>query len=163
MKQKLKLFEILDLEAEINGLVKDGQVLIEGLLSQEISAITKYWLNDLVDRLKKEKSSIDSVREDLIKKNGKEGPDGRIGFNQYMETDQKDQNGNPIRVFTQEYSNFMNEYEIFLQEEKEIDLPEIKLEELSKIVTKDNYYMVFKYMVKKPNKESIEHLVVDEE
>ena len=120
-------------------------------------------MNDLVDRLKKEKSSIDSVREDLIKKNGKEGPDGRIGFNQYMETDQKDQNGNPIRVFTQEYSNFMNEYEIFLQEEKEIDLPEIKLEELSKIVTKDNYYMVFKYMVKKPNKESIEHLVVDEE
>ena len=48
-KRKLKLFEVLNLEAEIAGLTNQttGERIIEGLLSQKISAVTKYWLNSI--------------------------------------------------------------------------------------------------------------------
>ena len=160
-KHKLKLFEVLNLEAEIAGLTNPntGERVIEGLLSQKISAVTKYWLNSVLDTLEKEKKMLNDLRDELIKKYGDEDASGRIGVNQRIETGEIDEQGNPVSIMSQKYVDFMNEYNTVLQESKEVKLPEINLQELSRIETSDNYQLIFKYMVKTPNEESVEHLV----
>jgi hypothetical protein len=160
-KRKLKLFEVLNLEAEIAGLTNQttGERVIEGLLSQKISAVTKYWLNSILDTLEKEKKMLNDIRDELIKKYGDEDANGRISINQRIETGENDEQGNPTSVVNPKYVEFMSEYNAVLQESKEIKLPEINLHELSRVETSDNYQLIFKYMVKTPNEESVEHLV----
>ena len=160
-KRKLKLFEVLNLEAEIAGLTNQttGERVIEGLLSQKISAVTKYWLNSILDTLEKEKKMLNDIRDELIKKYGDEDASGRISINQRVETGENDEQGNPTSVVNPKYVEFMSEYNTVLQESIEIKLPEINLHELSRVETSDNYQLVFKYMVKAPNEESAEHLV----
>jgi hypothetical protein len=160
-KRKLKLFEVLNLEAEIAGLTNQttGERIIEGLLSQKISAVTKYWLNSILDTLEKEKKMLNDIRDELIKKYGDEDASGRISINQRIETGENDEQGNPTSVVNPKYVEFMSEYNTVLQESIEIKLPEINLHELSHVETSDNYQLVFKYMVKAPSEESAEHLV----
>jgi hypothetical protein len=160
-KRKLKLFEVLNLEAEIAGLTNQttGERVIEGLLSQKISAVTKYWLNSILDTLEKEKKMLNDIRDELIKKYGDEDTNGRISINQRVETGENDEQGNPTSVVNPKYVEFMSEYNTVLQESIEIKLPEINLHELSRVETSDNYQLVFKYMVKAPSEESAEHLV----
>jgi hypothetical protein len=160
-KRKLKLFEVLNLEAEIAGLTNQttGERVIEGLLSQKISAVTKYWLNSILDTLEKEKKMLNDIRDELIKKYGDEDASGRISINQRVETGENDEQGNPTSVVNPKYVEFMSEYNTVLQESIEIKLPEINLHELSRVETSDNYQLIFKYMVKTPNEESVEHLV----
>lgn len=160
-KRKLKLFEVLNLEAEIAGLTNQttGERIIEGLLSQKISAVTKYWLNSILDTLEKEKKMLNDIRDELIKKYGDEDASGRISINQRIETGENDEQGNPTSVVNPKYVEFMSEYNAVLQESIEIKLPEINLHELSRVETSDNYQLIFKYMVKTPNEESVEHLV----
>jgi hypothetical protein len=160
-KRKLKLFEVLNLEAEIAGLTNQttGERVIEGLLSQKISAVTKYWLNSILDTLEKEKKMLNDIRDELIKKYGDEEASGIISINQRIETGENDEQGNPTSVVNPKYVEFMSEYNTVLQESIEIKLPEINLHELSRVETSDNYQLVFKYMVKAPSEESAEHLV----
>lgn len=160
-KRKLKLFEVLNLEAEIAGLTNQttGERVIEGLLSQKISAVTKYWLNSILDTLEKEKKMLNDIRDELIKKYGDEDTNGRISINQRIETGENDEQGNPTSVVNPKYVEFMSEYNTVLQESIEIKLPEINLHELSRVETSDNYQLVFKYMVKAPSEESAEYLV----
>jgi hypothetical protein len=49
--QSFKLFELLQLEAELAGVSnqKTGERVLEGLLSQKLTLTTKYWLNGLVE------------------------------------------------------------------------------------------------------------------
>jgi hypothetical protein len=160
-KRKLKLFEVLNLEAEIAGLTNQttGERVIEGLLSQKISAVTKYWLNSILDTLEKEKKMLNDIRDELIKKYGDEDASGRISINQRIETGENDEQDNPTSIVNPKYVEFMSEYNTVLQESIEIKLPEINLHELSRVETSDNYQLVFKYMVKAPIEESAEHLV----
>jgi len=160
-KRKLKLFEVLNLEAEIAGLTNQttGERVIEGLLSQKISAVTKYWLNSILDTLEKEKKMLNDIRDELIKKYGDEDTNGRISINQRIETGENDEQGNPTSVVNPKYVEFMSEYNTVLQESIEIKLPEINLHELSRVETSDNYQLVFKYMVKALSEESAENLV----
>lgn len=160
-KHNLKLGEFINLEAEIAGITnpQTGERVIEGLLSQKISAVTKYWLNSTLDELAKEKKRINDMRDELIKKYGDEDAEGRIGVNQFIQSEEKDPNGNPLRMMNPKYIEFMNEYNSVLDQTKEIKLPEIGLHELSRVETSDNYHLIFKYMVKAPNEESVEHLV----
>ena len=77
-KISLKLFEFLNLEAEINGLVNQntGETLTKGLLSEKLNMITKYWITDLNKRLTEQKESINKLRDELIIKYGSQDEQG---------------------------------------------------------------------------------------
>jgi hypothetical protein len=49
--QSFKLFELLNLEAELAGATNNqtGEKIIEGLLNQKLPVVTKYHLNNLVE------------------------------------------------------------------------------------------------------------------
>jgi len=153
--QSFKLFELLQLEAELSGVVNQqtGERALEGLLSQKLSLTTKYWLNGLVETLLAEKKTIDSLRDELIKKHGEADADGNIGIAMYIPTGDTDSEGNPITQPNPKYFEFSNEYNTLLNESKEIKVPQIKLSELEKIETEENYALVLKYLVESPSEE----------
>ena len=71
---KLKLHEYYSLDSEINGLKnpQTGEVITEGLLAEKLGLVTKYWLTDLSKKVAEEKTSIETMKTDLIKKHGTE-------------------------------------------------------------------------------------------
>jgi len=155
--QSLKLFELLNLEAELTGATNNqtGEKIIEGLLNQKLPVITKYYLNNLVDTLGREKKVIDSLRDELIKKHGTEDKDGNVGISMVIETEKVDDKGEPIKDINPAYIAFNDEYGELLNQEKEIKLPQIKLDNLDRIETKDNYVLVFKYLIDEPSVEEV--------
>ena len=155
--QSLKLFELLNLEAELAGATNNqtGEKIIEGLLNQKLPVITKYYLNALVESLAAEKKVIDSLRDELIKKHGTEDANGNVGISMVIETEKVDDKGEPVKDINPAYIAFNDEYGELLNQEKEIKLPEIKLSDLDKIETKDNYVLIFKYLIEEPSVEEV--------
>ena len=153
--QSFKLFELLQLEAELSGVLnqKTGERVLEGLLSQKLSLTTKYWLNGLVSTLLDEKKQIESLRDELIKKHGTADADGNIGISMYVETGEKDADGNALTQVNPKYLEFNAEYNALLNESKDIKIPSIKFAELEKIETEENYNLVLKYLVEAPVEE----------
>jgi len=155
--QSLKLFELLNLEAELAGATNNqtGEKIIEGLLNQKLPVVTKYHLNILLSNLSAEKKTIDSLRDELIKKYGKEDENGNIGISMVIETGEVNDKGEPIKDINPAYIEFNDEYGELLNQEKEINVPQIKLSDLDKIETKDNYVLIFKYLIEQPLVEEV--------
>jgi hypothetical protein len=132
-KISLKLFEILDLKAELQGAKNQetGEVRLEGLLAQKLPITTvKYWLDSLVNTLAEEEKSIEAVRQELIKQYGKENENGEL-FIPVAQPKKNPEDSTEPMYYTEEYIKFMNEYNEFLvSNEKEVSIKEIKLEDL---------------------------------
>ena len=155
-KISLKLFEILELKAEIIG-VKDektGEVKLEGLLAQKLPITTvKYWLDSLVTTLAEEEKSIESVRQELVKQHGKENESGEI-FIAIAKPKTNPEDPNEPEFYSDEYIAFRKEYDEFLiTNEKEISVKPIKLDDLKNVVTTDNYPIIYKHLVEAPAEE----------
>ena len=151
-KLKLKLGEVLQLGHEINGLTnpETGEIIYEGFLNQNLSIILKYELTDCGELLTKERKKIDSLRDELIKKHGEE-KNGGIVVNMYLES--KDAEGNIIKTINPKYLDFDAEYSKLLDQEKEIEFPEITLQDLKDAgKTKDQYRVLFKFVKKEGTK-----------
>ena len=135
---KLTLQEIYKLDSELNGFINPstGETLSLDLLNEKLNLVTKYWLTDLAKKTLSEKSSIDQLKEGLIVKYGS-----------------KDENGNfeiPIWIddnkskFNPSYIQFQEEFNTLLQEEKEIEYHEFKLDDFKNIETSNNYVIFYK-------------------
>ena len=146
-KVKLKLGDLLQLESEINGLVipeKETQrVIYEGFTKQNLSIILKYELKELGEFLKTERKKIEELRDELIKKYGEDDNNGGIFVKMWIE--ETDEEGNVIsKYINPKYVEFDNEYGTLLDQEKEIDTPEITKEDLKRAGdTKDDYKVLF--------------------
>lgn len=148
-KISLKLHEILTLETELNGTKNQqtGKVTIKGLVNQKLGIVTKYHINELSKKVQAEKESVDSLREELIKKLGTE-EDGQVFIKMYDEV--KDEEGNVVsRSLTENFIEFNMEYEKLLNEEKELEYRPFELSELASVETEENYDVFFK-LIKAP-------------
>ena len=135
---QLSLQEIYKLDSELNGFVNQetGEILSLGLLSENLSLPTKYWLTNLAKRTSSEKSIINQLKEDLIVKYGTK--DKNDNFEIPVWTDETKTNFNPL------YIQFQEEFNGLLQEVKEIEYHEFKLEEFNDVKTSDNYTIFYK-------------------
>lgn len=135
-KIKLQLGEILALEAEINGITNQqtGEVVLKGLLAENINLIIKYRLTKLVEALSADKKTVEDMRNDLVKKYGEEDGKGGIQVTPFLDEAKTIQN--PKFVL------FANEYNALLAEEKEIEFPSVTLDDL-KDVKGEGFYGVF--------------------
>ena len=135
---QLSLQEIYKLDSELNGFVNQetGEILSLGLLSENLSLPTKYWLTDLIKKTSSEKSIINQLKEDLIVKYGTK--DKNDNFEIPVWTDETKTNFNPL------YVQFQEEFNNLLQEVKEIEYHEFKLEEFNDVKTSDNYIIFYK-------------------
>jgi hypothetical protein len=135
---KLTLQEIYKLDSELNGFINPstGETLSLGLLNEKLNLVTKYWLTDLSKHVNVEKIVIEDLKTELVKKYG-----------------DKDENGNfeiPIWIddnkskFNPSYIQFQEEFNTLLQEEKEIEYHEFKLDDFKNIETSNNYTIFYK-------------------
>jgi hypothetical protein len=154
-KITLKLGDVLQLESEINGYTEPqtGEQVFEGFSKQNLSIILKYELSDFSTELKGERSKVETLRDELIKKYGEEDGNGGILVKMYNEV--KDDEGNVTgKVINPQYIEFDNEYGVLLNQEIEIEYPEITKEDLKDAgKTKDKYQVLFKLIKKEVKKE----------
>jgi uncharacterized membrane protein YheB (UPF0754 family) len=138
-KITLKLLEFYNLDAELNGFTSpDGkETIVQGLLKERLSIVVKYWLNDLAKKVKAEREEIEALKNDLIKKYGKEDENGNISIPMFLE----DQTVNP------DYLEFDREFGKLLQTEKELEYKPLKLSDFDGLTTTSNYNTFFKLVV----------------
>lgn len=138
-KIKLQLGEIVALEAEINGVVNQqtGEVALKGLLSENINLIIKYRLTKLAESLTADKKTLESLREELVKKYGEE-KDGGILVVPFLDEAKTIQNP--------KWALFANEYNALLAEKKEIEFPSVTLDDLKDVKGEGFYGVFLKYI-----------------
>jgi len=134
---KLSLAELLTLEAELNGYVnpQSGEQILSGFLKEKLNLATKYWLTKLSDKLTAKKKTIETLRDELIKKFGVE-KDGSIGIETFL--DEEKTKVNP------KFIEFQDEWAKLLSEEEEIEYNPLTVADLEKIDSEGNYNLVFK-------------------
>lgn len=164
-KITLKLYDFLNLEADINGVVnqKTGKLVRKGLLHHPLPMGVKYWITKLSKTVGEEKTIIDGLKDELVKKYGTE-KDG--GIMVPVTIDELDKKGNPIKVkvknelgndievnqqvINPQYLAFEKEYAEILQQEKELEYRPILLSELTThdhpngLETEETYETFFK-------------------
>jgi uncharacterized protein (UPF0216 family) len=148
-KISLKLFEFYNLESELNGLVnqQNGEKISAGLLSEKLKLTTKYWLTELAKKVAAEKTTVETLKEELIKKHGETDETGNISIPMYIDIvkdeDDKiiDGKNNP------KFIEFQTEFNALLQEEKELEYKPVLLSELENIESDGNYPTFFKLVV----------------
>jgi hypothetical protein len=155
-KISLKLFEFYNLDAELNGLTNQqtGEKIASGLIQEKLSLVTKYWLTELGKKVAAEKAAVEELKNDLIKKYGKEDDKGGISIP--MVIDELDEEGQPKKdldkdgnwftkkVINPEFQSFELEFNNLLQTEKDLEYKAFTLEDFEKVETSENYGTFFK-------------------
>lgn len=155
-KISLKLFEFYNLDAELNGLTNQqtGEKIASGLIQEKLSLVTKYWLTELGKKVAAEKAAVEELKNDLIKKYGKEDEKGGISIP--MVIDEVDSEGQPVKdidkdgnwftkkVINPEFQSFETEFNNLLQTEKDLEYKAFTLEDFEKVETSENYGTFFK-------------------
>lgn len=136
-KTKLTLGEIITLESEISGLTNQqtGEVVLKGLLSENINLVIKYRLSKLAESIASDKKVVDGLRDELIKKYGEE-KDGAIFVVQYLDEAKT--------IINPKFVQFAQEYETLLAEEKEIEHPVVTLEDIKDVKSEGRYGVFLK-------------------
>lgn len=145
-KISLKLYEFYNLDSELNGVMNQqtGEKVSSGLLAEKLKLTTKYWLTELSKKVAAEKATVETLKEELIKKHGETDETGNISIPMYINI-VKDENDNIMSGENNpKFIEFQNEFNTLLQEEKELEYKTVKLNELENIESEGNYPVFFK-------------------
>jgi uncharacterized protein (UPF0216 family) len=148
-KISLKLYEFYNLDSELNGVVNQqtGEKISAGLLAEKLKLTTKYWLTELGKKVAAEKTDVETLKEELIKKHGEADETGNISIPMYIDI-VKDEEGKIVDGKNNpKFIEFQNEFNELLQEEKELKYKTINLSELENIESDSNYPTFFKLVV----------------
>lgn len=147
---KLTLGEIATMFDELNGRIidqKTGERSKTGLLSQKLSIKIKYILNNQINKkLVDEKKSFDESNMEVFKEMVAEGK-GEDKYGQYFIPDE---HGIELRDRLAELQKI----------EKDIEVPELDIEELFNIETEDYYPVLLEKFLKKEKETPTELTVV---
>ena len=134
----LSLGKVLDLDAELNGVKNQqtGEQLVEGLLFQELPLVVKYHLEKVVKQTAEQKTLVDKLREDLIKKHGTQ--DGENFSIPLYTNEVKDEDGKLISAdVNPSYVKFNDEFVKLLEQSVDIKIKEFTIEDFKDIKSKD--------------------------
>jgi len=142
----LQLGQILQLEAEVNGVVNSqtGEVVSKGLMKEVLKFKTKYWLMQLAEDLMAEKKKIDAVRETLIKELGDEDETGSISLAVFT-NEVKDEEGKVVsREINPKFVEFQDKFNELLSETKDVAHGKFLLEDFDLVESAEVYPVFFK-------------------
>ena len=142
----VKLFEIYSLQSELNGLInqQNGEKIKSGILDEEIGLVAKYWINQLNDIVNAEAKTLDTQREELIKKYGTADDQGGVSLQMVIK--EMDKDGKEVSKINPNFSEFNKEFNELLGQEKELSYHPIKLDALKDVKSGNNYPTFFKFV-----------------
>ena len=148
-KISLKLYEFYNLESELNGVTNQqtGEKISSGLLAEKLKLTTKYWLTELAKKVAAEKSTVETLKEELIKKHGETDETGNISIPMYVNIVRDEDDKMVSAENNPKFIEFQNEFNTLLQEEKELEYKPVNLNELENIESDGNYPTFFKLVV----------------
>lgn len=144
-KVSLQLFEFYNLEAELNGVINQqtGEIISKGILNEKIKLTTKYWLTDLLKKVSEEKQALEKLKEELIKKYGKE-ENGGVTIPMYIDVE-KNSDGEVIsKIVNPHFISFQNDFNNLLQESKDLEYKPLNLSDFDLVESEGNYPILFK-------------------
>ena len=147
---ELKLGEILQLEAEVNGFVnpQTGEVISKGLISELIKFKTKYWLMQLSEDVVADRNKIEKSREELLKELGDTNEDGSIELKMYI-NEIKDEQGEIVsQTVNPKYIEFQEKFNSLLSDTKTITHKDFKLDDFDSVESGSVYPIFFKLISK---------------
>ena len=148
-KISLKLYEFYNLDSELSGVTNQqtGEKVSAGLLAEKLKLTTKYWLTELAKKVAAEKTTVETLKEELIKKHGEADETGNISIPMYIDI-VKDEDGKIVDGKNNpKFIEFQSEFNALLQEEKELEYKPVSLSELENIESDGNYPTFFKLVV----------------
>jgi hypothetical protein len=142
----LQLGQILQLEAEVNGVVnaQTGQTIAKGLMKEVLKFKTKYWLMQLSDNLIEEKKKIEAVRDQLVKELGEEDETGSISLPVFI-NEVQDEDGKVVsKEVNPKFVEFQEKFNELLVETKEVAHGKFLLEDFESVESAEVYPVFFK-------------------
>ena len=148
-KVTLKLYELYNLYAELNGLVNNQteEIISKGLLSEKLKLNTKYWITELAKKVSVEKEVVENLKEETMKKYGEVDDNGVVFIPRFINTVTNEEGKIISGDINPKLIEFEKEFNILLQEEKTIEYKEFKLSDFENIET-DGVYTIFFKLVK---------------
>ena len=99
--------------------------------------------------LTKERKKIETLRDELIVKYGEESEKGGVMVKMFIGDEYNDEGDVINKIVNPKYIEFDNEYGVLLNQEKEIEYPEITKDDLKDAgKTNDQYVVLFKLIKK---------------
>lgn len=144
---KLKLLEARELQKELFGFRDEkGAVVLKGILSQDLRAITKFKLVKLGKKIQETDQAVEEQRKELVEKYGTEvkNPNGET----YKEVVQfkKDKKGNPTTELTEEFEKFAKEFTELLNAPIEYEIDKLTESDLD-FKTDEIYPYIFEFLL----------------
>jgi hypothetical protein len=131
-KTSLKLYDFYELDLELSN-----------LLSESIKMSTKYWLIDIAKKVATEKATCESIKQELVRKYGKEDEEGNFLMTRYI--NQTNEEGEVISSeINPKFVEFQNEFNSVLMEERELEHKEFNLSDFETVVSPNTYTTFYK-------------------
>ena len=145
MEITLKLFEIRDLNAEINGLVnmQSGEKMRKGLLDETLSMTQKYWLSNLGTKAKALTEEVEPLRQELIQKWGDKTGEDTIEVLPWKDETKED--GSSVRVSNPKFFEFEKEYTELFSQERSIEYKQFWIEDFEGVKSENDYPVFRKF------------------
>lgn len=145
-KVSLKLFELYTLETELNGIVNQetGNVVSPGLLNEKIKLSIKHRLNNLLKEINEEKQEVEKVRSSFIEKHGEVSESGEVSINPFINVETNDKGEIVSSEVNPKFVEFRQEFNSYLQEEREFQFGSFTQKDLDSIEAFGNYPTFFK-------------------
>jgi hypothetical protein len=117
---KLHISQIFQILEKING-----NEASPGLLDLDLSVSERFWMNDLNDQIRKIHGAVQNLRDDIVRRRGKPGPDGNVTLKatEKVIIEFRGEQKESI-AYTEEFLRFQREYEELLEEVVRIDINE---------------------------------------
>lgn len=145
---ELRLLEARELQKELFGFRdENGTVVLKGMLSQDLKALTKYKLMKFGKSIQENDQAVEEQRKGLVEKYGTEFK--KEGGETYKEVVQfkKDKKGNPTGEITEEFNEFAKEYGELLNAKVSFQVDKLTESDLD-FKTDEVYPFIFEYLVK---------------
>jgi len=142
----LKNSEFLNLESEINGLVnqQENRLILRGLINENMKLSTKIKLSDLTKKLAVELNAIAEKRNELVVKHGEAQEDGTTFVPMFINIQTNEQGEVVSRDPNPKFEEFQQEYQPFLNEEKEFECELFTQQDLEGAYSEFNYPTFYK-------------------
>lgn len=142
----LKNSEFLNLESEINGLInqQENRLILRGLINENLKLSTKIKLSDLTKKLAIELNAIAEKRNELVVKHGEAQEDGTTFVPMFINIQTNEQGEVVSRDPNPKFEEFQQEYQPFLNEEKEFECELFTQQDLEGAYSEFNYPTFYK-------------------